>query len=97
MDKTDLEKMKAGVSRKVGFVVEEKTVLTIPVVAMVHRGEMNVVYVQHDDGQIRMRQIRPGPQIADGQMIVHAGLTEGDKVFIDPLAATIALKQAGGK
>lgn len=86
-----------GMLVKVGFVVEEKSVLSIPLNAMVHRGEMYIVYVQHEDGQIRMRQIRPGPRIGDSQMIVHAGLTEGDKIFTDPLAATIALKQAGGE
>lgn len=86
-----------GMLVKVGFVVDEKSELTIPVNAMVHRGEMYIVYVQHDNGEIRMRQIRPGPKIADGQMIVHAGLTEGEKVFLDPQAATIARKQASGE
>lgn len=86
-----------GMLVKVGFVVAEKSELTIPVTAMVNRGEMYIVYVQHENGQIIMRQIRPGPQLANGQMIVHAGLTEGEMIFIDPLAATIALKQAGGE
>lgn len=86
-----------GMLVRVGFLVDEKMELTIPVKAMVHRGEMYIVYVQHENGEIRMRQIRPGPQIADAQMIVHAGLTQGEKIFIDPLAATIARKQAAGE
>ena len=86
-----------GMLLKVGFIVEEKSELTIPVTAMVHRGEMYIVYMQNENGQISMRQIRPGPQIGDGQMIVNAGLIEGEKIFLDPLAATIALKQASGE
>lgn len=93
----DIHGVYPGMLIKVGFVTDQQRVLTIPVQAMVHRGEMNIVYVQAETGQIHMRQIRPGPSLGGGEMIVHAGLTEGETIWLDPVAATIALKQAAGE
>ncbi len=89
--------MYPGMVTKVGFVVGERPLLVIPAQAMVNRGEMQAVYVKQADGRIAMHQIRPGESVVDGRRVVHAGLAEGDQVFIDPQAATVALKQQATK
>ena len=88
-----LEGLYPGMMLKLGFVVGEKTVLAVPESAVVRRGEITAVYVQHDDGRIVMRQIRAGEAINDSRRVVHAGVHENEQVFLDPHAATIALKQ----
>lgn len=95
-----------GMLVKTGFVAGEQQLLVIPVSALVQRGEINAVYVKSDDGRIVMRQVRPGQQVplvsaiefaelAENQalQIIHAGLSEGEQVYLNPLQATSALKQ----
>ncbi|HEY9050021.1 MAG TPA: efflux RND transporter periplasmic adaptor subunit [Gammaproteobacteria bacterium] len=86
-----------GMVVKIGFVVGEKQVLVIPAQAMANRGEMHAVYVKQADGRIVMRQIRPGESLVDNRLAVHAGLAEGEQIFLDPLAATVAFKQQAAK
>lgn len=86
-----------GMVVKIGFVIGEKQLLVIPAQAMVNRGEMQAVYVQQPDGRIAMRQIRPGESLVDNRLVVHAGLEEGEQVYLDPLAATVAFKQQAAK
>ncbi|MCW9013303.1 MAG: efflux RND transporter periplasmic adaptor subunit [Gammaproteobacteria bacterium] len=86
-----------GMLVKTGFVAGEQQLLVIPAEAMAHRGEMNVVYVKSPDGRIVMRQVRPGNMIDDKRRVIHAGLTEGENIYLNPLAATVALKQRGQK
>lgn len=86
-----------GMLVKTGFISGEKEVLVIPAQALVHRGEMNAVYVETASGRIVMRQVRPGSLLENNQRIIQAGLSEGEKIFLDPLAATVALKQQAAK
>lgn len=94
------ENLYPGMLVPVNFVIGEEPALVVPTGAMIHRGEINAVYVQNPDNSISMRQVRPGPVLADGRRVIHAGLSAGEKVFTDPLAAIVAMKQtpqAGAK
>jgi len=81
-----------GMFVKVAFITGEVERLLIPVVAVVKRSELTGVYVVAEDGRISLRQIRLGRRIGE-QMEVLAGLTAGEKVAVDPIAAGIELKQ----
>ena len=51
------------------------------------------------DGQIRFRQIRVGRDLGDA-LVVLSGLSEGERVALDPIAAGATLKaqsQGGGE
>jgi RND family efflux transporter MFP subunit len=88
-----IEGVYPGMMVKLGFVVEQKEVLAVPKSAIVNRGEISAVYVQHKDGHIAMRQVRLGENIDDRLAAVQAGLSINEPVFNDPHAATVALKR----
>ena len=82
---------------KTGFVTGERRDLAIPEAALVSRSEVTGVYVVGDDGRVQFRQIRLGRAL-DNAYAVLAGLSEGERVALDPIAAGVVLKsqQAGG-
>ncbi len=80
-----------GMFVKTGIVTGKKRELTVPKVAVVYRSEVTGVYVVDADGAIRFRQIRVGRVLGD-DLVVLAGLTEGEQVALDPIAAGVALK-----
>ena len=86
-----------GMLVKLGFVIGEKQVLVVPTQTIVNRGEMTAVYIQQTNGRIAMRQVRVGESIDETQTIIHAGISESELVYMDPLAATVALKQQSAK
>ena len=61
--------------------------LTVPVAALVRRTEFTAVYVVGPDGRPQLRQVRPGRVHAD-RVEVLAGLSDGERVALDPAAAT---------
>lgn len=81
-----------GMFVKVAFTVGEEKRLLVPVSAVAHRSEVNAVYVVDEQGMIHMRHVRLGRQV-DDEVIVLAGLEAGEQVALDPIAATIALKE----
>lgn len=80
-----------GMFVKTGIVTGKKTQLTVPKEAVVYRSEVTGVYVVDRDGDIRLRQIRIGP-VMDDEVVVLSGLSEGEQVALDPIAAGVALK-----
>lgn len=60
--------------------------LAIPASAVIRRTELNAVYVLAADGRPQLRQIRLGRRQAE-QVEVLAGLSAGEAVVLDPLAA----------
>ena len=88
-----VEGLYPGMMVRLGFVVGEKSVLVAPASAIVRRGEITALYIQRDDGRIVMRQVRAGETLDDGRVILHAGVDADEQVFVDPQAATVALKQ----
>jgi len=83
-----------GMLVKVGFALGEQPSLVVPSQAIVHRSEVTGVYVVDAAQQVHFRQIRAGREVPGALTIVMAGLEEGERVALDPLAAVIHLKQA---
>lgn len=81
-----------GMFVKTGFVIGEKEELTVPQRAVVRRSEVTGVYVIGEDGRVRLRQIRTG-RVIDHETVVLSGLTAGEQVALDPIAAGITLKE----
>jgi len=82
-----------GMFARVHFVVGQAEKLTVPVAAVVRRGEVAAVYVLGPDNRPGLRQLRLGDAVGAGEIEVLAGLAAGDKVATDPVKAAIALKQ----
>lgn len=80
-----------GMFVKIGFPVGEQAELTVPTSAVVRRSEVTGVYAVTDDGQVHFRLIRLGRAL-DGGYTVLAGVSAGERVAIDPIAAGIRLK-----
>lgn len=60
--------------------------ISVPVTALVRRGEMSGVYVLNAEGQARLRQLRLGAQQA-GMVEVLSGLSRGERIALDPQIA----------
>lgn len=80
-----------GMWVKVRFLTGEEQVLLVPASALVQRSELTAVYVLDPAGMPRLRQVRLGRALNDGNVIVQAGLESGETVVTDPEAARIAL------
>ena len=81
-----------GMLAKVGFIVGEEPRVLIPASALVERGEVTGVYTVDDEGRVSLRQIRLGHRI-DDRVTVLAGLIEGDRIALDPIAATLRVRE----
>jgi len=81
-----------GMFVKVAFVTGEVERLLILADAVVKRSELTGVYVLAEDGRVSLRQIRVGRRIGN-QVEVLAGLSVGERIAVDPIAAGIELKQ----
>ncbi|HEV8444139.1 MAG TPA: efflux RND transporter periplasmic adaptor subunit [Steroidobacteraceae bacterium] len=82
-----------GMFVKVGFVVGEADRLLVPAGALVQRGEVNAVYLIATDGSTTLRQVRVGHRFGE-RVEILAGLVAGDRVALDPVAATRRLEPA---
>jgi hypothetical protein len=96
----ELENLFPGMFVKTGFVTGKKEELTVPKAAVVYRSEVTGVYVMDPDRGVHFRQIRVGRDHGDA-LVVLSGLTPGETVALDPIAAGVALKaqaraKAGG-
>jgi membrane fusion protein, multidrug efflux system len=60
--------------------------LRIPARAVLHRSEVDAVYVVDASGAARLRQVRLGP-IEGEEVVVLAGLQGGEQIAVDPVAA----------
>lgn len=68
---------------------EEGVRLAIPAQAVVRRGEFHGVYVITADERVQLRQVRLGRAVGE-RIEVLAGLLEGERVALDPIAAARA-------
>ena len=78
---------------KVAFVIGRERLLTVPRQAVVYRSEVTGVYVIDDQGRVRLRHVRTGRPTGDDNVAVLSGLSEGERVALDPVAAGARLKQ----
>jgi RND family efflux transporter MFP subunit len=86
-----LENLFPGMFVKTGIVTGKKEELTVPKAAVVYRSEVTGVYVLDPDRGVHFRQIRVGRDYG-GALVVLSGLTAGETVALDPIAAGVALK-----
>jgi RND family efflux transporter MFP subunit len=80
-----------GMYVKTGFVVGERSELAIPKQAVVQRSEVTAVYTVTEDDHVHFRQVRLGRTL-NGTVVVLSGLSEGERVALDPIAAGVILK-----
>lgn len=90
-----VEGLLPGMLVKVAFVVGRRTRLAVPAQAVVYRSEVVGVYVVKPDGAVTLRQIRPGRLAEDDMIEVLAGLSEGERIALDPVRAGVYLKELG--
>ena len=60
--------------------------LRIPARAVLHRSEVDAVYVVDASGAVHLRQVRLGPGEGE-EVVVLAGLQGGEQIAVDPVAA----------
>lgn len=83
-----------GMFARVHFVLGSVVRMTVPATAIVRRGEVAAVYVKTEQGALVLRQLRLGERLAEGDVEVLAGLSEGEQVVLDAVRAGIQLKAA---
>ncbi len=76
-----------GAAAKILVPVGRTRKLVLPQSALIRRGELTAVNVVAADGRPQLRQIRVGNTVADGGIEVLAGLGDGERVLLNPLAA----------
>ncbi|WJW76196.1 efflux RND transporter periplasmic adaptor subunit [Thiohalobacter sp. IOR34] len=86
-----------GMLVKVGFELGKRERLLVPATAVVRRSEVTGLYVLDESGGVHFRQVRLGPPAAEGRVVILAGLAAGERVAIDPIAASAVLKQQAGE
>lgn len=82
-----------GMFVKAGFVVGEAERLLVPATALVERSEVTGVYVVDAGNRTSLRLVRLGHRFGD-RVEVLAGLSPGDRIALDPLAAMRQLRRA---
>lgn len=80
-----------GMLVKIAFVADQQAILPIPQSSVAQRSEVTGIYVLRD-GRLEFRQIRIGDPLPDGRVPVLAGLSSGETIVPDPLAAAVYLK-----
>jgi RND family efflux transporter MFP subunit len=95
----EVEGVYPGMFVKVAFRIGEQQRLLVPAKAVVHRSEVQGVYVVGEDGRVALRQVRLGRTLEDGQVEILAGLEDGERIALDPIRAGLYLKeqQVGGR
>jgi RND family efflux transporter MFP subunit len=81
-----------GMFVKVGLIVGQSERMLVPRAAVVQRSEMRGVYVVAPDGRVSLRQVRLGHARGE-QVEVLAGLADGERVALDPVAAGLKARQ----
>ena len=82
-----------GMAARAHFVTGVGKKLTVPPQAVLRRGEVTGVYAIDDQGVPRLRQVRLGAMLGNGELEVLAGLAAGDTVSLEPIKAGIQRKQ----
>jgi RND family efflux transporter MFP subunit len=80
-----------GTFVKVGFVVGETERLLVPTSAIVQRSELTAVYVVGNEA-VTLRQVRVGRRYGERSEVL-AGLSAGEIVAADPVAAGVYLQE----
>ena len=76
-----------GQYARVRLPVGVATMLAVPGSALVRRGEVTGVYVIDATGAPRLRQVRTGERVGDDEIEILAGLSGGETIAANPVAA----------
>jgi len=76
-----------GMYVKVGLVIGEADRILVPVSAVIERSEVTGVYVIDTKGEVSLRYVRPGHRFGD-KLEILSGLSSGDRIALDPIAAS---------
>ncbi len=76
-----------GAAAKILVPVGRTRKLVVPESALIRRGELTAVNVVTVGGQPQLRQVRVGSTVTGGGIEVLAGLGDGERVLLNPLAA----------
>jgi len=86
------KELRPGMFVKVAMEVSRENKVVIPFNAVAFRGEVTGVYVQQGEA-LHFRHVRLGRRLADNEVVVVAGVNEGDLIVTDPVAAAIEIKK----
>lgn len=75
-----------GMTAKILLPLGRTPRLVVPESAVLRRGELTAVRVAGADGRPQLRQVRLGPRVQGGVEVL-AGLTDGERVYVDALGA----------
>ena len=75
-----------GVYVRVGLVIGQTRRILVPASALVEQSEVTALYVVDEHNGVSLRYVRPGRRSAD-QVEVLAGLSPGERIAVDPVAA----------
>ncbi len=78
--------LRPGMTIKVGFAAGTNAGIFIPQSSIVQRGEISLIYVVDKNNRVALRHLRLGQKNTD-QIEVLAGLSAGERIAVDPLAA----------
>jgi len=88
----NIESVYPGMFGKMQFSVGDEAIRVVPQSTIVQRSEVAGVYVEDESRSFIFRQVRLGRTLGDGYREVLAGLSEGEKVALDPLEAARSLQ-----
>lgn len=83
-----------GMLVRVGLVIGRRERLLVPASAIVRRSAVTAVYLIGQGGWTSLQQVRLGEPYGDGFEVL-SGLTAGDRIALDPLAAMRRLGPVG--
>lgn len=78
--------LQPGMTVKTAFKTGETERIVVPAAALVSRSEVTAVYAVDPANRVSLRQVRIGHRAGD-RVEVLAGLSAGDRIAVDPLAA----------
>lgn len=82
-----------GMAARAHFITGSGKKLTVSPKAVIRRGEVTGVYVIDAENRPRLRQVRLGEMLGNGELEVLAGVSAGDRVSLEPIQSGIQLKQ----
>lgn len=83
-----------GIYARAHFTLGQAQKMTVPLSAVLRRGEVTAVYVLDEKGGARLRQVRIGEAVPGGELEVLAGISSGERVSLTPAKTGIELKAA---
>jgi len=74
-----------GMTVKVSFKIGQRSVLLVPLSAVMKRSELSLIYVKHQEGKL-LRHVKLGSHLGDNVEII-SGLNANERVLVNPLVA----------